>query len=297
MNSHQPSTTLDNLLRLLPPLLTDGDPHYGKCPPPESIWEVHCGHLSRDRVGEILDHATFCPTCSHEFVQARLLACELGEARRVQDLGLDVSLHSNEEGDTQAVSGLADIDDRLPESDRFCAAPSVRRRPLWFSLLPLAATLLFVVGAVNFWLPLDSRGLTIAQSTSSLFDRGEMRRTDDLRGPETEQRNVAPDARDLASVTARNSVTVTSLIADGATMSRDRFLLRWEGPEDARYAVRVLTLESVLYTDSDLKTAELLVPERMLTAVTSGTTILWQVDANVPGGVPVSSSTFRVELK
>lgn len=297
MNPHQNLNSLEDLLRLPPPAI-HGVSRYGPCPSPESVWNAVCGRLEAKAFGEVLDHATYCPTCSNEFLEARSLARELGEIR---DLSPAAGSNPAEPPTLEAVSdgGAGDTDggvlEQFPRGDRAKAHP--KRRPLWLTLLPMAATLLFVVGGINYWQPLSPSGLSIEKSTSSLFENRGMRSVEEVRRGESE---AVFDASELRSDRPQSSDTqdlVKAVTQDGETLPRDRFLLRWTGPEDARFGIRVLTLESVLYTDSDLKTTELLVPEQSLTEVTSGTTVLWQVDVTLPGGVPMSSTTFRVKLK
>jgi hypothetical protein len=92
---------------------------------------------------------------------------------------------------------------------------------------------------------------------------------------------------------------VASLVPPDAALARDAFRLRWTGgPEDSRYHVRVTTEDlRVLATVSDLVVPELLVNPDALSDVASGSRVLWQVEATLPGGERVSSQTFVARVQ
>ena len=93
--------------------------------------------------------------------------------------------------------------------------------------------------------------------------------------------------------------SVESLIGVDATLPRNEFQLRWTpGPPDTRYQVRVTTEDlQVLTTAADLAAAEYAVPADTLASVVSGSRVLWQVDATLPGGQRVSSATFTALVR
>ena len=82
--------------------------------------------------------------------------------------------------------------------------------------------------------------------------------------------------------------------ADGETLPREAFLLRWNpGPEGSTYDVRVTTEElDLLAQGRRLDRAEFLVPAEALRDLPSGTHVYWQVNAHLPGGRRVDSDSF-----
>lgn len=109
------------------------------------------------------------------------------------------------------------------------------------------------------------------------------------------QRSASRD--DVFRDTARYAVE--ALVPSDAVLPRDAFRLRWSpGPADARYQVRVTTEElRVLTTMTDLTAPEAVVDPSVLASVPSGSRVLWQVDATLPGGETVSSRTFIVRVQ
>jgi hypothetical protein len=91
---------------------------------------------------------------------------------------------------------------------------------------------------------------------------------------------------------------IWSLHPAGESLPRDRFVLRWAGPEGARYDIRVATEDlRVLARTFDLKTAEYHVPEEALSGLPAGAQIVWQVKAVLPNGERVSSRAFLSRLE
>lgn len=91
---------------------------------------------------------------------------------------------------------------------------------------------------------------------------------------------------------------VRSLVPEGGTLARDEFVLRWEGPEGARYEVRVATEDlRVLATAEDLTEPEYRVPVERLEGLAPGSTIVWQVEAVLPDGSRWTSAGFVAELE
>jgi hypothetical protein len=98
---------------------------------------------------------------------------------------------------------------------------------------------------------------------------------------------------------AGDGYSVESLIGADATLPRDQFRLRWTpGPPDTRYQVRVTTEDlQVLTIAADLSVPEFVVTSETLAPVASGNRVLWQVDARLPGGERISSSTFTTRVQ
>jgi len=110
------------------------------------------------------------------------------------------------------------------------------------------------------------------------------------------QRSGAPPGETFRDA---NHYVIESLVPPDAALPRDAFRLRWTpGPPDARYHVRVTTEDlRMLATAADLAVPELVVDRSLLSSAASGSRVLWQVEAAVPGGGTVSSQTFIVRVQ
>jgi hypothetical protein len=91
---------------------------------------------------------------------------------------------------------------------------------------------------------------------------------------------------------------VRSLVPEGAKLPRERFVLRWTGPEGARYDLQVATEElSVLVEARGLAETEHRVAPGRLAELEPGATIVWQVEAVLPDGSRLTSVSFAAELE
>lgn len=91
---------------------------------------------------------------------------------------------------------------------------------------------------------------------------------------------------------------IVSQLAEEATLPRDAFTLRWSAIEGARYELRVLRPDLRAVTEAkDLDVAEFRIDVEDLAEITSGTRLLWQVDAHLPDGRTFTSTTFFIELR
>jgi hypothetical protein len=98
-----------------------------------------------------------------------------------------------------------------------------------------------------------------------------------LRGAE----EIIAPARDLATPLTRESCT-----------------LRWQGPTDSRWEIRVATDDlRVIAEAHDLKAPEFTVPAQALADLPPGTKIVWQVHANLPDGRRLASRSFVQTLE
>jgi len=97
----------------------------------------------------------------------------------------------------------------------------------------------------------------------------------------------------------RSRPAVSTSLADGATLPRDRFELRWAATvAGARYDVDVLDEDlQVIYRVQGIRATRLTVPRRALAGVPSGGTVLWRVEARTPGGGTILSPTFVQRLE
>ena len=104
-------------------------------------------------------------------------------------------------------------------------------------------------------------------------------------GPTSEYRQASEDE-------------VVSLLDDGERLPRQGFTLRWSAADDARYRLRLLTPDlQVLLDVDDLESNEYRVEAERLSAMPSGSRLLWQVDAHLPDGRQLTSATFFAEVQ
>jgi putative zinc finger protein len=105
------------------------------------------------------------------------------------------------------------------------------------------------------------------------------------------------EERQLIAMRGEEQGAIRPLV--GGALPRERFLLRWEGPEGVLYDVRVTTddLLQEVATARHLERRELLVPAAKLAGLASGNKLFWHVTAVRPDGEAVSSETFSVELR
>lgn len=91
---------------------------------------------------------------------------------------------------------------------------------------------------------------------------------------------------------------IAPLVTDVA-LPRSAVVLRWtdQGPE-ARYALTITTADLTPVDSAlDLGRPEYMVPEAALQHLPSGTTLVWRVEARLPGGRVASSPPARVQLR
>jgi len=94
------------------------------------------------------------------------------------------------------------------------------------------------------------------------------------------------------------SRAITSVLEPGAELPRARPVLRWTGIDGARYRIRVLTADLQLLEESPQTSAlEYTLTEEALARIPPGTQILWQVEAQIPGEVIITSPTFSVRVR
>jgi hypothetical protein len=92
--------------------------------------------------------------------------------------------------------------------------------------------------------------------------------------------------------------TIGSLLPADSAVPRQAPVLRWTPIEGARYRIRVLTADlEPLDEASDLAVAEYALPPEVAARVPAGATVLWQVEADVPGEATVVSPTFATRLQ
>ena len=86
---------------------------------------------------------------------------------------------------------------------------------------------------------------------------------------------------------------IEAAVPENVPLSRHDFRLRWSGPENAIYDVRVTTsaLEPIV-TARGLETAELALSEEELRGIAGGESLLWRVEATLSSGESVVSETF-----
>jgi anti-sigma factor RsiW len=88
--------------------------------------------------------------------------------------------------------------------------------------------------------------------------------------------------------------TVSSLVAEGKPLPRERFVLRWSAPAPGTaYDVQVSTEDLRVVANAEgLKTTEYQVPASALADLPAGSRLFWKVEADLPAGDHISSKTF-----
>lgn len=97
--------------------------------------------------------------------------------------------------------------------------------------------------------------------------------------------------------TAADPTVPTSTSAE--RLPRERFLLQWTpGPAGSTYALRLSTIElQIVYSQASIAQTEFVVPGDALANVKSQSQLLWQVEAQTPGGDRIVSDTFEVTVE
>jgi hypothetical protein len=91
---------------------------------------------------------------------------------------------------------------------------------------------------------------------------------------------------------------IASLTPPDTPLSRAQPVLRWTPLEGARYRIRVLTPTlDVLDEAEEIVEPQYRLRDDVLRRIPSGSEMLWQVDAMVPGGAAASSPTFSVRVE
>lgn len=92
-----------------------------------------------------------------------------------------------------------------------------------------------------------------------------------------------------------DGMTIQALVDEGQSLPRQQFLLRWSAPETpgATYDVEVSTEDlRVIAIGDDLREPQFLVPAHALAGLPPGARLMWKVDAELPQGGHVTSTTF-----
>jgi len=97
----------------------------------------------------------------------------------------------------------------------------------------------------------------------------------------------------------RGAEEVISPVNDLAMpLSRDSCTLRWQGPADGRWDIRVATEDlRVIAEARNLGATEFAVPAEALADLPPGAKIVWQVHANMPDGRRLASRSFVQSLE
>jgi len=81
-------------------------------------------------------------------------------------------------------------------------------------------------------------------------------------------------------------------------LSREPCTLRWQGPADSRWEIRVATEDlRVIAEARNLDATEYTVPAEALADLPPGSSIVWQVHANLPDGRRLASRSFVQSLE
>jgi len=99
--------------------------------------------------------------------------------------------------------------------------------------------------------------------------------------------------------TGKGDHAIQSRIAEGATLPRDRAVLRWSaGPPGSFHEIRVSTREAQeVAVETGLETPRYQVPSEDLAGFPTGTVLYWQVTSRFPDGTSGTSPTFSFKLQ
>jgi hypothetical protein len=108
-----------------------------------------------------------------------------------------------------------------------------------------------------------------------------------------------PDRITEPAYRTQESLVLQPVAEGDAPLNRERCVLRWTpGPEGTRYQVRVTGDDlTVLANGKNLNRPEFLVPESALDGMPPGSTILWQVTADLPDGRHIESKSYSAKLE
>ena len=97
----------------------------------------------------------------------------------------------------------------------------------------------------------------------------------------------------------RGAEEVISPLTDLAIpLSRESCTLRWQGPADGRWEIRVATEDlRVIAEARNLDATEFTVPVEALVDLPAGSRIVWQVHANLSDGHRIASRSFVQSLE
>ncbi len=113
-----------------------------------------------------------------------------------------------------------------------------------------------------------------------------------------EWREPAAPAPPVFRSAETETAVVRSLVPQETTLPRSEPVLRWQGPEGARYYLSVSSEEGTTVAQVwELEAAEYRLPEEDLAAVPSGARLLWWVEARLASGETSRSETFTVRLE
>jgi hypothetical protein len=91
--------------------------------------------------------------------------------------------------------------------------------------------------------------------------------------------------------------SIASELPDGVPLSRTAPVLRWTAIDEARYRIRVFTVDlQPLAEASDLSAPAYSLPPEVVSRLAGGAVVLWQVEAISPEGTVVSP-TFTTRLQ
>jgi hypothetical protein len=93
------------------------------------------------------------------------------------------------------------------------------------------------------------------------------------------------------------SEAVRALVADGESLPRGDFMLRWAAPEGSRCDVLLFAEDLRLLARRSNVSSEWRVPAEALDAIPKGGRLFWQVDALLPDGSRTLSRTYLVTVR
>jgi hypothetical protein len=110
---------------------------------------------------------------------------------------------------------------------------------------------------------------------------------------------TGPSLQPPQSGTLRGAEEIITPLTDPDTpLPREACTLRWQGPPEGRWEIRVATEDlRVLAEAHDLPTTEFTVPAEALAELPAGSSIVWQVHIKLPDGRRLASRSFVQSLE
>lgn len=91
---------------------------------------------------------------------------------------------------------------------------------------------------------------------------------------------------------------IESLLATDSAIDRSGTVLRWSGPDGARFEVSVLRQDDLreIFRATDLTISQVTIPADILQPLPADLVLLWRVEAVLEGSERIRSDTFRVGM-
>jgi len=236
----------------------------GDCPAPDRLWAAAEGKLSPETRRTIIHHTLHCWACAEGW----RVAMRLGARPRVSVGTLVYDLVRQDLRLAERVAGR--VAALLVSFARSLMAPPRR--------VPAMATVVVVVLGVGL-----------------LFFRDSL---PGMRGFGPDRPVVREAGEPSASPSSQERARIESLVSEDEPLPRQHCVLRWSGPEGARYELRITTEDlSPVDSASGLTVPEYRIPPAKLKDLEPGSLLLWQVTPLLPERSPRDLKTFRARIE